>query len=279
MTTFAPPVIPASALRRSWLYERMADVRAGLELRRELARLNRTAAAACDYRDPRACLGELYREAARRFPVAETYETEILFANQSDLDDPEDWRQVLYYGIPVEIEGYHPDRGDKVCDLVCLDINQYFSQPSDLTHFGWTHPEADALARWWPGKMAEAQRLHAGKPTGRKFTGVWCGLPDLVDYVRAETMNGWLDVNGDDVAEMEMPRWTADEIRSMETGWKKAKPVLARIEALTKYIAASLPKRLPLLDKALRGDPQTLAAISRPVRSKTLVDIFGKDAK
>jgi hypothetical protein len=266
--------IPATALRRSWLLERLEGVHQGIKLRRELALLNRTAAAKQDILDPRRCLQALVREAASRFPVSEPYFIWEMFDDQAE---PNAWLDAIRHGIPCDVQGYHPEDGNHVADLAALDVSSWVESPDDLRNL-WEEKEYAALKRWWPGPLTEAQVKVAGKipPAGRIWRGPWVGLPDLVDFVRGDTMNGWLDMNFEDADGAEMPEWTADEIRSMERGWKDAKPILARIDGLTKFISDDLPARLPMLDRALRGDAQTLAQITRPHEGQTLAQIFGK---
>ncbi len=263
--------IPANALRRGWLLDRLEGLSVGLKIRRELGRLNRAAAARLDFRDPRRCLMELAREAARRFPVAEVYDIVATFDDQGDAGE---WLYLWLHGIPCNVQGYHPDNGDHVCDLVMLDVGEWFEDAADLRGW-WNERESRDLARWWPGKPDAAQIEAAGQPPrGRRFVGVWAGLPDLVAYVRAETFNGWLDENFEDADGMTMPEWTAAEIRSMERGWKRARPILDRVTRLTHYIEQDLPVRLPQLDRALRGDAATLQRITRKAPPKTLVDVL-----
>lgn len=270
--------IPATALRRSWLLDRLEGIRMGIKLRRELALLNRPVAAKQDILDPRRCLQAMVREAASRFPVSEPYYIYEIFADEVGGEvGPNAWQDAMRAGIPCDVQGYHPEDGNHVADLAALDVSYWFDDADDLRHV-WNDAEYAALKRWWPGPLTQAQVKVAGKipPPGRVYRGPWVGLPDLVDFVRGETLNGWLDMNFEEADGAEMPEWTAYEIRSMERGWKKAKPILARIDRLTKFIAQDLPARLPMLDKALRGDPITLARITRPHEAKTLVEIFGK---
>lgn len=265
--------IPRSALRRSWLIERLEGIRQGVKLRRELALLNRSAAAKQDILDPRRCLQALVREAARRFPVSEPYFIWEMFDDQAE---PNAWLDAVRHGIPCDVQGYHPEDGNHVADLVALDVSHWFDSPNDLRGV-WDEAECSELKRWWPGPLTPAQVNVAGKipPGGRVYRGPWVGLPDLVDFVRGDTLNGWLDMNFEDADGAEMPEWTAYEIRSMERGWKRAKPILARVDRLTRFIGQDLPARLPMLDKALRGDPETLMRITRPHEGKTLAQIFG----
>lgn len=266
--------IPATALRRSWLLDRLEGIRLGIQMRRELAKLQPADAANLDILDPRRCLQALIREAARRFPVNEPY---FIFEIFDDKSGTNEWIDAMRHGIPCDVQGYHPDNGDHVADLAALDVSHWFDEINDLRGL-WNEAEHSALKRWWPGPLTPAQVKVAGKvpPPGRIYRGPWVGLPDLVDFVRGETLNGWLDTNFEDADGAEMPEWTAYEIRSMERGWKRAKPIIARIDRLTHFIAEDLPARLPMLDSALRGDPETLERITKPHEGETLVQIFGK---
>lgn len=268
--------IPATALRRSWLLERLDSIRVGIEVRRELAKLNRPAAAKQDILDPRRCLQALVREAASRFPVNEPY---FIYEMFDDEAEPNEWLFAIRHGIPCDVQGYHPEDGNHVADLVALDCSHWFEDTDDLRGY-WEEAERLELKRWWPGPLTVDQVEVAARipPTGRVYRGPWVGLPDLVDFVRGDTQNGWLDMNFEDADGAEMPEWTAHEIRSMEKGWKRAKPILARIDGLTKFIGDDLPRRLPILDAALRGNIETLNRITRPyeAKPKTLVEVLGK---
>jgi hypothetical protein len=250
---FATLPIPPTAYRRTWLAGQLEGLEYGQAFLRLLKTLAPRKAVRLSALRPLDCARALMWHVSTLFPIREAdYET---------LND------VLHWGIPVEPLGYHPDHGSPAYDLAALDLSHYFMEkPADCPGFLEVSGLADWMATWWPGRViGESESFDSARlrpPRGRALRGAWAGLPDLADYVTSGTGNLWLDYNEEDTSEMQMPPWDVDEIRSLAHEWRRARPIYARIVALANYVDAAPRERLPILDKALRGDRETRFAIT-----------------
>jgi len=251
--TFAPafpvPSLPATAFRRSWLAEALVNRAAGEQFFALLKRLNPDRARRVGAGRPLPAFEAVLAELP--FPTESDYLVEQVLCGETDLED------MWHWGIPVDVQGYHPDYGSDallVAACTCRD---------DMTPGEEYTPHAELMAwvkTWWrpAGELAPVR-----PPRGREFVSPWHALPELQRYVRQTIGNDWLDMNFEDMDGAANPPWSAAEIRSLARMWRQAKPIAQRVDALARFVDEEPRERLPILDRALRGDRETLEQITR----------------
>jgi len=252
--TFAPafpvPSLPATAFRRSWLAEALVNRAAGEQFLALLKRLNPDRARRVGAGRPLQALEAVLAELP--FPTESDYVADQVRFGEMSLED------VWHWGIPIDVQGYHPDHPSAALQLASVTCGYY-----DGLAYCYTLEYAHLLAwvkTWW---RPAAALPPVKPPRGREFVSPWHALPELQRYVRQTIGNDWLDLNFEDIDGSMNPRWNAAEIRSLTRMWRQAQPIEARIHALADFVDHEPRERLPILDRALRGDRETLEQITR----------------
>ena len=182
------------------------------------------------------------------------------------------------YGLPVSPVGTESFQLREYTDTPALSLCQHIvvrnelnSNPLVRQDPGWLkhHRRYLDLAQVGTGCLT---RLTA--PNGREWIKPWGAVADMVRYVDGDTGYMLLDYSIDEAEEMGLPRWDIDEINGFAAEWKQAKPIHDGIMALANYIDAKPAKRLPILLRLLTGHEPTRNALSKPIRTKTLVEVF-----
>lgn len=260
----APAVSVPVTLRPSFIVNALSHIEFSQRWHSILAQLAPEKARCISPLDVKACYLAMLKQCSELFPIGEQF-----------IDEDNDVADLWYYGIPVEVQGYdHTYVLSPTCAFINLTLNQYGPTLDQLNwtclddHRGW-------LEVWWPGKLDTYTSPRA--PRGRVFKSTWAALPQLVDYALSNTGHGWLDMSSED--EMENPSWNIDEIKNLAALWKKADAYITPVWDLISELDASPHEFLPIIDRALRGDANTLYAISepkpkRPTSYGTLAEIF-----
>lgn len=253
-----PIALPTSAVRLTWLFERV-NVTANMpaDFRGLLRTLAPRKLAALADQSQWACYGALINHLGTLFPV-DVYVV--------------DWATELYeggetwwtWGIPLNWEGcdYYYD-GVGNTSLAVQLIARFKDGASASMDSKELTVHLDAIGPLLMQPLAPDLKK---PPRGRQWRAPWQGLNDLWNWFNQNTGYGWLDVCAYEASETgdEGPPWNLEEIRHCQQLWRECEPILKRIYALMHYIDAEPAKRLPLLAGALVGDASTLKQITKP---------------
>ena len=271
---FPLPALPAQAFRRSWIVEQCRNAAAGQTFRKLLWQLVPATKATARSWNWQEIFQAVASEVGERFPIYEP-DPALLEYGEATLDDYLDW------GIPVAPFGNTADLGGCALELTNVTVYPIILEEPGECHTLRQDGLLPWLGTWWAGPAVDkhGQWLRPWRlPRGRKLTGVWVGVPDLIRWVRMDTGNMWLDTHPDDLDGSYGPRWSIGEINALTRLWQQAEPIHNRARALLQYVDARPNDRLQLLYRVLRGEPQALAQVTAPKVTRTLVDVFlGKE--
>lgn len=276
----------ALPLRRTWLAETLRAsgyTSVFARLLRELApeRLARCQDVEAIYRELLAHIGAL-------FPVyTPDYDWwEEMWGEAVDEDGDETTYDFEYhafdFGIPVNVRGL--DDQDVLASEHCppaLALGYALSRSHLL-------PAGDSLL---PPALRPFSRLEIGlllgsrdaatpePPHGRRWARAWAGLPDFWDYVNAHTGCAFLDYSDGDLAEgIVNPPWDLDEIHNLADDWRRGAPIWQHVKVLVDYVGKSQARLLDL-GRLLTGDEAARRRLSAPQRTKTLAQVFAREAR
>lgn len=261
----APVVSVPVTLRPSFIVNALAHIEFAQRWHSMLTQLAPEKARRVSPLNVKVCYLTLVQHCSELFPIFEPFIDEDAA--------PSDWWE---YGIPIEAQGYSHNYGHSpACAFINLTLNQYSPDLDDL-RFTCLDEHARWLATWWPGKIPLDTPPPVRLPRGRVFKSTWAALPHLIAYATSNTDTGWLDYTSED--ETANPPWDLDEIKALAAMWKKADEYYRPVAKLMTMLDSSPREFLPILDRALRGDADTLYAISEPkrpdTRARTLAEIF-----
>ncbi len=177
--------------------------------------------------------------------------------------------------IPVDAFGLDPWEDEihnpamAVCIIAHRTSKDAYNDTSATEWFGVADFNClKSYASRLPAALGQTRIKTVRAPAGRAWRKPWDGLRDLYQWANNETGFGILDIAPSELGESyTYPQWDAGEIRSLTQQWRAAKPVWQRAVALVKHIDTSPRERLPILAKALLGDPATLRQITFKQRS------------
>ncbi|MCC6192086.1 MAG: hypothetical protein IT318_23905 [Anaerolineales bacterium] len=279
----AAPALPATAYRRTWLFDRVQDLAAAQGMLKLMQALDPARAKRLKLADPRGCYRALLSNVMRRFPLN-------LWSIMVEVDELESLSWAWSRGIPVAVNGWHWENSSPALDLAVATVAGGFGMESPNDGLS-LHEAAGNLDRWvmtwWPGVHAAAPLLHEQsqpytirRPRGREWVKPWNGLPDLCLYVQGATRTYYLDTDFETADASPNPDWRLSEIRALEQQYKRAGPMWDHIYSLAVYVDEKPRERLRTLDAALRGDPLVLQTITRPAgRRATLASVFAAKEK
>lgn len=135
------------------------------------------------------------------------------------------------------------------------------------------------MERLQPYLDREIQFEFSRPPRGRQWIGRWQNLPMLVQYIYHDTGYQWLDICEDEMDEGGNPPWSIDDMNFLANDWTLAKRVWQNLRDFMQWLDGNPQGYLPTALAALTGDEQVRAAISRPIRSKTLGEVFDAQDK
>lgn len=206
-----------------------------------------------------------------KFPV---WETAIDYMEEDAVDDNGDYG--FYEGIPFACQGIDPYDGPIESPAIALCWQMFNTTNGNFARESMEclQPYHDRLIDWLPVRQPETNGV-AKLPIGRAFIKPWQAAGDLFRYANNATDNPFLDYSSlAQQEQMAYPAWNIDEVRGLTRAWKEAQPLIKRIDALQAHIDAQPAERLRQLSAIIRNDPVALKLASRPVRLKTLADVF-----
>jgi hypothetical protein len=274
---FAPIVLPNTAIRCSWML-RQADLHCN-RFARLLAKLDPKWPIEYKHGNLSAYYA-LIKYLSTQFPVFEQ-----VFEDSYDRSEFDALYEAEEYGIPVDFYGRDYDMRDGDAAHAAYAAVEWFASEDrlrDYNHYA-------AKISYYPAlnKIAQALRgfdaLHYDNNAinltrDRTWSGLWVGLPDLVNYCLCSTGLYFLDYSHLDVLEGGgyYPRWSVGEIKALAKEWKKTEPVWKRIDALADMIDAKPEHYVPLMLRVLSGesDAKRLVTERKQKSGKTLAEVW-----
>lgn len=279
MNHFAAIALPGPAYRRSFFAD--AILRQTSTFVRLLCQLAPMRYARLQDKSPISVYWELIAYCNTLFPTFDLALEAEDWGEGAEGEDYDEASAAEEFGIPIDLcgpddyelaQGSSPSLG-YIAYLVETDANDGDRLPlenmSDGMGEAWRHIRALK-----PFHARPVKSYHA--PHGRQWAGDWQALTELVEYVQHKTGHLFLDNSNQEIAEMgeSYAPWDIEHIRWYAQEWKRAQPVMQRIDALQKWIDGYPSERLPLLAAAITGDEEVRRQLSRPKKSKQLVDIW-----
>ncbi len=254
MTAFPVPVLPAGALRRSWLAAAANETGEAVTYRALLAQLAPQKLAQVRNHTALGYYGALVAHVGAFFPVYDWY------LDEADVDG----EVYIPDGIPVATHGVHVFECESMALALCaLDL----FDTHDPNNFYAFRDQRKWLLSWW--KTPEIRRpLSPRQSAGLRAP--WCFAGDLAEYAAHRTGNPWLDISPEEMDEggYANPAWTLGEIQHLATMWKRARPLYDNVHALANYVDDDWRARLPLLHRLLCKDAAALRELRRRPRRR-----------
>ena len=274
---FQPIALPPTAVRCSWMLHQ-ADLHCN-RFARLLVKL-----------DPKWPIEYKHGKLSAYYALIEYLSTQFpvfaqMFEDQGDGSEFDALYEAEEYGIPVDLYGRDYDMRDGDEAHAAYAAVEWFASEDRLR--GNDH--YSAKISYYPAlnKIAQALRgfeaLHYDNTAinltrDRTWSGLWVGLPDLVQYCLCQTDLFFLDYSHLDVLESGgfFPRWSLGEIKALAKEWKKTEPVWKRIAALAAMIDAQPEHYVPLMLRVLSGDAAARQLITerKQKTGKTLAEVW-----